>query len=263
MKPSPCPPQIPTPRFSSPNSPLPPEELEQLKACLERVNDLLRTLGNPPDPWNKEALRLHLRRLRGERRGKRVVVEVACAQGPGCGEADSGGCESYAGRVRDAGKDYLELALGEREESGERDEGEHGPVREQHAGRHDEQHVLIPYSRTCTVTAKRYDDDEESAPALPLGPIDISPDINPDLRRDLVLNFGKTVAGNPDLISTFFGLPLHLRLRQVVGSQTIVRLDRETVAGKLFDLDENSIKVRTALGVERQINLADVCAILI
>jgi hypothetical protein len=42
-----------------------------------------------------------------------------------------------------------------------------------------------------------------------------------------------------------------------------VRLDRETVAGKLFDLDENSIKVRTASGVERQINLADVCAILI
>ncbi|MBE3577906.1 MAG: hypothetical protein IMX00_09495 [Limnochordales bacterium] len=251
----PCPPRVPTPRFSSPNSPLPPEELEQLKACLEEVNDLLRTLGNPPDPKNKETLRLHLRRLRGQR----VLVEMACggggtyAHGGGQDEGEgqeNGGQESektgqgrsYAGILRDAGKDYLELDWGKREKRGDREE---------------QRRVLLPYGRVCMVTVQ--DPDESFEP--PHHPELI--DIDPDLRRDLVLSFGRVVASNPELISIFFGLPLHLRLRQEAGVRITVRLEGDTVTGQLSEVDEESIKVRTAPGAEHRIILAEVCAILI
>lgn len=51
--------------FCSPNSSFSPEELEQLKHCIEELNDLLRTLGNPKDPNNLTALTHRFRMLHG------------------------------------------------------------------------------------------------------------------------------------------------------------------------------------------------------
>ncbi|RFU61436.1 hypothetical protein [Peribacillus glennii] len=61
-----CPKPIPTPRFNSPNSPLPPNELNKLQACIEEINDTLRTIGNPREPGdpNQRQLQLHFRALR-------------------------------------------------------------------------------------------------------------------------------------------------------------------------------------------------------
>lgn len=90
-----CPDRIPTPRFSSPNSPLPPEELADLKVCIEMANELLRTLGNPRDPANLTALRLHFRRLRG------TLIRATT----GCGEDHS----QHVGCLQESGRDFLQL----------------------------------------------------------------------------------------------------------------------------------------------------------
>lgn len=59
-----CPELIATPRFPSPNSPLPQEELDELQECIEIANQLLRSLGNRPNPNNLRQLQLHLLDLR-------------------------------------------------------------------------------------------------------------------------------------------------------------------------------------------------------
>lgn len=74
-----CPKTIPTARFNSPNSPLPPDELNRLQKCIEEINDMLRTIGNPNepeegDPPNQRQLQLHFRALRGSL----VKVMVDC-----------------------------------------------------------------------------------------------------------------------------------------------------------------------------------------
>ncbi|AGK55890.1 hypothetical protein [Bacillus sp. 1NLA3E] len=60
----PCPEKIPTPRFRSPNSPLPPAELDELQECIEVANHLLRSLSNERNPNNQRQLQLHLLDLR-------------------------------------------------------------------------------------------------------------------------------------------------------------------------------------------------------
>jgi len=90
-----CPKRIPTPRFSSPNSPLSPEELEHLQACIEEINELLRTFGNPRDPDNLTAFRLRFRKLRG------IMARLVIA----CGSCP----EELVGCLQDAGRDFLQL----------------------------------------------------------------------------------------------------------------------------------------------------------
>lgn len=70
----PCPEQIPTPRFSSPNSGLPPAELAELKDCIEEANHILQTAGNPFDPQNRSSLRLRFRSLKG----RKIEIEIDC-----------------------------------------------------------------------------------------------------------------------------------------------------------------------------------------
>lgn len=59
-----CPELIATPKFPSPNSPLPQEELDELQECIEIANQLLRSLGNRPNPNNLRQLQLHFLDLR-------------------------------------------------------------------------------------------------------------------------------------------------------------------------------------------------------
>jgi hypothetical protein len=60
-----CPEKIPTPRYRSPNSPLPQAQLDELQKCIETANDLLRSLGNERDPENQRQLQLHFLELHG------------------------------------------------------------------------------------------------------------------------------------------------------------------------------------------------------
>ncbi|MCY9374378.1 hypothetical protein [Bacillus spizizenii] len=69
-----CQEQIPQPRFPSPTSILPHEELEELRACIEEVNELLRTVGNRPEPDQTRALQQKMQTLRNQY----VKVEMIC-----------------------------------------------------------------------------------------------------------------------------------------------------------------------------------------
>lgn len=92
-----CPEQIPTQRFPSPNSPLPPDLLDELQRCIEEANDLLRTLGNDRDSDNTRQLQLHLIALQG------VYVRTNIA----CGKKS----KEKAGLLKTAGKDFIQLTV--------------------------------------------------------------------------------------------------------------------------------------------------------
>ena len=69
-----CRKQIKTRRFASSNSPLTPEELDELQECIEAINDLLRSLGSRSDPNNTRQLQLHFLSLTGAH----VKAEIIC-----------------------------------------------------------------------------------------------------------------------------------------------------------------------------------------
>lgn len=91
-----CPEKISTRRFSSPNSPLPPDQLDALQHCIETANDLLRTLGSKSNPENTRQIQLHFLRLQG------VCVKVKL----NCGEMH---IEEQSGLLATAGRNFIQL----------------------------------------------------------------------------------------------------------------------------------------------------------
>ena len=91
-----CPEKIPTRRFSSPNSPLPPEELDELQRCIEAANDLLRTLGNKSDPNNTRQLQLHFLSLQDVY----VRMKIKCREEK---------TEEKTGILATAGRNFIQL----------------------------------------------------------------------------------------------------------------------------------------------------------
>lgn len=88
-----CPEQIPTRKFASPNSRLPQEELDELQECIEIANQLLRSLGNRPNPNNLRQLQLHLLDLREFL----VRINVYCHE------------DDIVGKLVTAGRDFVLL----------------------------------------------------------------------------------------------------------------------------------------------------------
>ena len=132
------------------------------------------------------------------------------------------------GILKDAGRDFLELET---------------------FGRC----IFIPFKRICLI---RWVPGEHQGhqPAL----------INLDecSRRDLVLNFGKVVSGDPNLINIFFGLPLHLRLITFLGCRVEVETENsgELIQGVLSDSQEIYIQIQTDNQLE-QVNFNKLCVI--
>lgn len=129
-----CPARAKTKLFPSPNGNLPKDKLDQLQKCIEVANDLLRTLGNPQDPDNTTALRLHFR----SKRGINVQMIVDCE-----------GTEEYvAGCLEEVGRDFFQL----------------------HNSRGK---IFVQFERTCSinrVAAKQCEDEQERVkidPCLP------------------------------------------------------------------------------------------------
>ncbi len=212
-----CPKGIPTPRFASPNSPLPQNQLERLQACIEKVNELLRSVGNPRDPENLTGLRLHFRMLRG----LRVQVEVDCGEQK----------EHLAGVLEEAGQNFLQLAEG-------------GIKR------------FILFLRLCAV--KR---EDEGNPENNHECMQELLNIDPCLRRDLVLRFGEVVSKNPFLINVFFGIPLNMRLADFLNSMVQVKRESgDIVQGVLTEVEENQIRVKVNKR-EETINFNEICFI--
>lgn len=91
-----CPEQIPTRRFASANSPLPPRSLDELQECIEAANDLLRSLGNRRDPNNQRQLQLEL-----------LALQDICVKAEiNCGRQKK---REKIGILVTAGRDFIEI----------------------------------------------------------------------------------------------------------------------------------------------------------
>lgn len=118
-----CPQVIPTPRYTSPHSSLPPKELEQQLQSIHQANDLLNMISNSQKPVNKRQLQLRLRKLRG----RNVKVATDCGMQK----------EYVKATLKDAGLDFMELKQANKQifipfqricalqHTGEIDEGHH------------------------------------------------------------------------------------------------------------------------------------------
>ncbi|MDM5188408.1 hypothetical protein QUF99_14110 [Bacillus sp. DX4.1] len=147
--------------------------------------------------------------------------------------------EKLFGTLTNAGKDFIELT---NEEEGR---------------------LLIPYLQLCLL--KRNHNQKPSPQPFPFN-------FTPPLRLDLILHFGKTVAANPILINTFFGISLALYLQRFIGKKITIRLqdEEEPIQGILISVQEDDVdddlrppaKIKIQ-GVDKivEINLDDVCFI--
>lgn len=232
-----CPRQIPTKRFSSPNSGLSPEELERLKACIEKLNNILLSISSPRDPNNLVPLRNYFIRLKGIL----IRVYVEC----------TGFQDNILGCLQEVGGDYLQLnSVGKK--------------------------VFVPFSRICSIARDAPKDCESGH----MHHQELN-DIDPCLRRNLVLNFGETVASSPQLFNIFFGLPLHLRLLDFLNCRVMVKVEGEEqlLKGILICSEKDFIKIKTDENVDKgneeeikdnkknekieKINFEDICFISI
>ncbi|MBO1582817.1 MULTISPECIES: hypothetical protein [Bacillus] len=118
--------------------------------------------------------------------------------------------EKLIGTLTNAGKDFIELT---NEKKGK---------------------VLIPYLQLCLL--KRDCNQNPIPQPLPFN-------FTPPIRQNLILHFGKTVAANPLLINTFFGISLSLYLQGFIGKKITIRLqhEEEPIQGILIDVQEEDI----------------------
>ncbi|TRZ39954.1 hypothetical protein CEQ21_03150 [Niallia circulans] len=199
-----CPSTIPTPRYNSPNSSLPIHQLNRLQACIEEINDTLRTIGNPRDPENPEEpqrqrqLQQHFRALRGSL----VKVVVTCHDEK----------VTLLGILEDAGANFILLnTLSEKK--------------------------LLLFERICLLKhenndAETFDHEQELL------------HIDKCLRREITFHFGEIVGRSPELINIFFGIPLHLYMLPFIGCKIEVKTDEEVlISGILCEVDENQFRL--------------------
>ena len=264
-----CPKQIPTRRFTSPNSPLPPDELDELQRCIEAANDLLRSLGNESDPNNKRQLQLHLLNLRG------VCVKVKLKGGESRSEdkeSDAGEGEAViekTGTLVTAGRNFIQLnilgndvfilyerlILLSREDCPKHEQPKKEKVtiwrkyylkwkklfRDFHKW-------FFRYSREkLRITKHHLHDEQEFLHA------------DRTNRRKLVLNFGDFVSKDPELVNLFFGLSLHMHLEHYLGKDIKVKTDdSRMMEGILYKVESERIKVKNS-NKSKEINMNEIC----
>ena len=264
-----CPKQIPTRRFTSPNSPLPPDELDELQRCIEAANDLLRSLGNESDPNNKRQLQLHLLNLRGVC----VKVKLKCGVSRfGDKEPDAGEGEAViekTGTLITAGWNFIQLnilgndvfILYERLISLSREDC---PKHEQPKKEkvtiwrkyylkwkklfRDFHKWFFRHSREKLRITKHHKHDEQEF-------------LHADrtTRRKLVLNFGDFVSKDPELVNLFFGLSLHMHLKHYLGKDIKVKTDdSRMMEGVLYKVESERIKVKNS-NKSKEIIMNEIC----
>lgn len=213
-----------TRRFTSPNSPLDEEELNQLQACIEAANDLLRSLGSESDNENTRQLQLHFLDMSG----KKVSAEIICKFKNH--EADefsknSSKAISLKGKIANAGKDFLQI-------------NQNGSS------------VFIFYKNLLAIkrdnSSEGFDEESEFI------------DANQNLRRTLAFNFGEFVSKNPNLVNLFFGIPLYKMLKQYLGKDVDIFTKEKKFLGTLTKVEEGNVKIFEK-DRERNIAIDEIC----
>ncbi|WP_455662260.1 hypothetical protein [Pradoshia sp.] len=256
-----CPEKIPTKRFTSPNSPLPPDELDVLQRCIEAANDLLRSLGNESNPDNTRQLQLHFLNLEGVC----VKVKLKCEVKKKSGED----AVEKTGVVVTAGRDFIQInSLGndvfilyERLISLSREDcPKHKHHEKEKVPRfkmyfwelkrffQDWHKWFFLHSRVKLDIKKHHEHDE---------PEFLHADRT--TRRKLVLNFGDFVAKDPELVNLFFGLSLHMHLKHYLGKDIKVKTDdHRMMEGTLFKVESERIKVKNRYK-SKEFNMDELC----
>lgn len=157
-------------------------------------------------------------------RGILVEVELECNDTK----------ETIKGLLKEAGRDFLQI-----EDIGKK--------------------YFIPYNRICMINSNDCSPHENHNHNRELK------DIDKCLRRDIVLNFGKVVSADPKLINFFFGIPLYLQLANLIGCKVVVKIDGElsVLEGKLVESIKEKICINTLDNTVREINITEICSIVI
>lgn len=227
-----CQRRIRTRKFASPNSPLDQQELDDLQACIEGANDLLRSLGSRPDEENTRQLQLHFLEMRGEI----VSVEIICEferldveESSNLPNSDMKIKKIFCldGKVATAGRDFLQV-------------NQNGSS------------VFILYKNLLSIRRKDCMDEFELEHEFI--------DAEKNLRRKLAFNFGEFVAKNPNFLNLFFGIPLFYMLKQFCGKESIALTTMGMVKGTISGIDMDQIVLVNNKG-EININIDEVCYI--
>lgn len=236
-----CPKQKRTRRFASPNSRLPQDELDDLQACIEMANDLLRSLGSERDRENRRQLQLYFMELKGAS----VKAKIACTKSMQDEDAaqvmrqdvDMPDEEMDAqehkmkmdvikkhGKIATAGRDFIQI----------------NPVGS---------FIFIPYNRLISIKRDECDVPEREPEFL---------DADRKTRRELAFNFGEFVKKDPDLVNLFFGIPLFKQLKEFIGEDVKVRVGEYILSGLLVCVDEESIQLQCR-EEKVEVDIRDVC----
>lgn len=236
-----CPKQKKTPKFASPNSRLPKNELDRLQACIDIANDILRSLGSEPDPENRRQLQLYFMELKGIS----IKAEIACIsrkqeedfvqaqlqeinqlgdQKELAGEAMQVKVIEKLGKVATAGRDFIQI----------------NPVGSA---------IFIFYSHLISIKRDACDVPERQPEFL---------DADRQTRRELAFNFGEYVKKNPDFVNLFFGIPLSKKLKEFIGKDIQVRINKAVLSGTLIRSEEENILIQCR-NEEIEVDLREVC----
>lgn len=254
-----CKKQIPTPLFSSPNSPLPPKALDRLQQCIEEANDLLRSLGSESNPDNRRQLQLHFLSIRGAN----VILKIICEEQEL--EENEQEIESVnrnrqiKKRVKKISKKEIEPELSLK--MNKKSKGKWSIIEKKGkiftAGRDFIQinqvgsSVFVLYDQLISVARDECEHVKQPEQELI--------DVDRKVRRELAFNFGDFVAKKPELVNLFFGIPLFKQLKEFLGGDVKVKIFDEEIVGMLVKVDEGSIQVLKKNNKNIEVSLNEIC----
>lgn len=219
-----CPDQIDQPKIPSPNSCLPLDELDKLRARARETNQLLLDLALSHQREPREIFQRAFDGLVG----LNIKVEIDC---PLVDIPEKN--IDRTGKVSLVGFDFVVLRKRNRNKS----------------------EVIIPFDRIIKIKSEKGRFAEPShEPELI--------DIEPCLRRALTFNFGEKVASSPELIQIFFRLRLNIYLLLLVGKKVKVSLAGKNIEGTIVEVNKESITLKMKKRI-KEIPINNVCFITV
>jgi ribosome maturation factor RimP len=223
-----------TPKFPSPNSCLPEEELRKLEAKIDAANELLLDLALSNER-PQEARRKSFEGLMGQIVS--VEIDSTVLKNENTPEhvrqtrqTASREVKVLQGRIHLTGQDFVLL-------------------------RENKEEIVIPFTKICGIKLQnRFAEPPNEQQLL---------DIDPYLRRAITFNFGETVSSSPELIQIFFKLNMKIFISLLLESKIKVIMNDEELQGKVMDVHETSLTLSGSDETEREIPFHAICFVVL